>query len=117
MLATNRTHHESHTHHESVRHCFDYLRQSIMCTSDTALEGRSPHKHPGGQHDEGTQHHDEGQQHGREDVMDGNGSRHICRDYEAVKAWAEGARREKGKIVHDEGMQHGHDEGEQHGHL
>ncbi len=27
-----------HGEHEHLGHCFDYLRQSIMCAGDTALE-------------------------------------------------------------------------------
>ena len=48
-------------------HCFAYLRQSIMCAADTALE---PYReeHSG---------------------ADGYESPHQCRDYNAVFAWAE----------------------------
>ena len=28
--------HQNHTHH--IHHCFDYLRQSIMCSGDMTLE-------------------------------------------------------------------------------
>ncbi|KAM3153138.1 hypothetical protein ABEW05_006470 [Botrytis cinerea] len=33
--ATVRQHHHSENH---MKHCFDYLRQSLMCASDTTLE-------------------------------------------------------------------------------
>ncbi|TLS31317.1 hypothetical protein PpBr36_02459 [Pyricularia pennisetigena] len=53
-----------------VRHCFEYLRLTLMCHADTTLEGRP-------------------------DVIPDTmfqpavaGSRHACRDYDAVKAWA-----------------------------
>ena len=49
------------THH-SV-HCFDYLRQSIMCAADTSLEGKT-------------------------DAGPGWGSKHECTDYDALLAWA-----------------------------
>jgi hypothetical protein len=48
-------------HHSA--HCFDYLRQSILCAADTNLEGETE----GGP---------------------GWGSRHQCADYDAVLAWA-----------------------------
>ncbi|KAL1859523.1 hypothetical protein VTK73DRAFT_7575 [Phialemonium thermophilum] len=48
-------------HHSA--HCFDYLRQSIMCAADTTLEGDSG-------------------------FGPGWGSRHECTDYEALLEWA-----------------------------
>lgn len=48
-------------HHSA--HCFDYLRQSIMCNADTSLEGKS-------------------------DAGPGWGSIHDCKDYDAVLSWA-----------------------------
>jgi hypothetical protein len=51
-----------------VDHCFRYLRQSIVCCADTALEGQSP-KAP-------------------VPDTDGTGSTHLCKDFEMVKAWA-----------------------------
>ena len=50
-----------------VRHCFDLLRQEIMCAADTNLEAVS--KSTGGVH--------------------GFGVQKMCRDYEAVREWAE----------------------------
>jgi hypothetical protein len=48
-------------HHSA--HCFDYIRQSIMCAADTSLEGRT-------------------------DAGPGWGSQHECTDYDALLAWA-----------------------------
>ncbi|KAL3962929.1 hypothetical protein ACCO45_004452 [Purpureocillium lilacinum] len=50
-------------------HCFDYLRQNIMCTADTTLEwlGKPPLDHG----------------------SSGYGFQHHCRDYSAVFAWTE----------------------------
>ncbi|KAH7322528.1 hypothetical protein B0I35DRAFT_476471 [Stachybotrys elegans] len=48
-------------HHTS--HCFNYLRQGIMCTADTTLEGKTK---------EGP----------------GEGSEHECVDYDALLKWA-----------------------------
>ncbi|KAI0876637.1 hypothetical protein GGS24DRAFT_209562 [Hypoxylon argillaceum] len=48
-------------HHSA--HCFDYLRQSIMCAADTNLEGDT-------------------------ETGPGWGSEHTCADYDAVLAWA-----------------------------
>ncbi|TAQ83336.1 hypothetical protein B7494_g8340 [Chlorociboria aeruginascens] len=44
-------------------HCFDYLRQSIMCAADTSLEGET-------------------------EAGPGWGSTHQCKDYEMVRQWA-----------------------------
>ncbi|KAI0477480.1 hypothetical protein GGR56DRAFT_692104 [Xylariaceae sp. FL0804] len=49
---------------EHGAHCFDLLRQSIMCSADTNLEGASDEAGPGW------------------------GSRHVCTDYDAMLAWA-----------------------------
>jgi len=48
-------------HHTA--HCFDYLRQSIMCNADTSLEGKT-------------------------EAGPGWGSKHQCKDYDEVLAWA-----------------------------
>jgi hypothetical protein len=48
-------------HHSA--HCFDYLRQSIMCAADTNLEGET-------------------------ETGPGWGSDHVCVDYDAVLEWA-----------------------------
>ena len=52
---------------EHVKHCFEYLRQSIMCAVDTSLE---PFKW---------------EIHG----VDGFGHGRRCRNYEGVFQWAE----------------------------
>ncbi|KAF2216465.1 hypothetical protein CERZMDRAFT_33975 [Cercospora zeae-maydis SCOH1-5] len=52
-------------------HCFDYLRQTILCNMDSALEGA---REPGGK---GT---------------DGWDAYHTCRNYDEVKAWTESLR-------------------------
>lgn len=62
--------HEASHHHEDphhVRHCFDYLRQSLMCSADTNLE--LVDKDLKG--------------------VTGWGFERTCRDYDSVKAWAE----------------------------
>ncbi len=53
-------------------HCFRYLRQTIVCCADTALEGQDP----------------------RAPTVDadGTGATHLCKDFEMVKAWAEDRR-------------------------
>lgn len=48
-------------HHSA--HCFDYLRQAIMCAADTNLEGET-------------------------EAGPGWGSKHMCTDYDALLAWA-----------------------------
>jgi hypothetical protein len=48
-------------HHSA--HCFDYLRQSIMCGADTNLEGLTK-------------------------AGPGWGSKHQCADYDALLGWA-----------------------------
>ena len=59
---------EGHTEaSRHTMHCFAYLRQSIMCAADTALE---PYK-------------------AEHNGVDGYGSPHQCRDYNAVYEWAE----------------------------
>lgn len=62
---------EVHRHdmRRHVDHCFRYLRQSIVCCGDTALEGQNlkvtiPD-------------------------TDGTGATHLCKDIEQIRAWAE----------------------------
>ena len=50
-------------HHTA--HCFNYLRQGIMCSADTTLEGKT-------------------------DAGPGEGSEHECTDYNALLEWANG---------------------------
>lgn len=52
---------EKVAHHTA--HCFNYLRQGIMCSADTTLEGKT-------------------------DAGPGEGSEHECTDYDALLEWA-----------------------------
>jgi hypothetical protein len=55
-----------------VGHCFDYLRNSLMCCGDVAFEGQ------GSDIDEaGTL---------------GEASYHVCKNYDKLKAWAQASR-------------------------
>lgn len=57
--------------HGHLPHCFEYLRQSIMCCGDTALEGQHttfPDSIIG---------------------SDGWDAKHVCKDYSAVYAYLE----------------------------
>lgn len=60
-------------HHTS--HCFNYLRQGIICSADTTLEGKT-------------------------DAGPGEGSEHECVDYDALLKWANdhGAMQWKGNL-------------------
>jgi hypothetical protein len=53
-----------------MRHCFDYLRQTLMCAADATLEPVDPAL--GG--------------------VTGWGTARVCRDYGALAAWAEAHR-------------------------
>lgn len=53
-----------------ITHCFDYLRQSIMCAGDTTLEGRT--------------YDSDGAE-----IPIGWGSYHECKDWEQIKGWAD----------------------------
>lgn len=53
-------------------HCFNYLRNAVMCAADTTLEGQS--QEPMFKDVAGT---------------DGTGATHICRNYDEVYAWAD----------------------------
>ncbi|ORY68483.1 uncharacterized protein BCR38DRAFT_335827 [Pseudomassariella vexata] len=61
-------------HHWHMIHCFSYLRQTIMCCADTAIEGLETTfpDHNGG--------------------SDGWDSKHVCKDYGQVKAYLESVR-------------------------
>ncbi|EME81795.1 uncharacterized protein MYCFIDRAFT_50335 [Pseudocercospora fijiensis CIRAD86] len=67
-------------HEEHLSHCWDYLRQTLMCAGDTTLEwvGAPPH-------DLGSS---------------GWGYRHQCRDYAAIYTWAEKHRLTNTKKIH-----------------
>ncbi|KAI1820007.1 hypothetical protein F4861DRAFT_546128 [Xylaria intraflava] len=55
-----------------VGHCFEYLRLSLRCCGDTTLEGQGKTVEPPG--------------------IDGLGSWHICRDFDAISEWTVGVR-------------------------
>ncbi|PNH43307.1 hypothetical protein VD0004_g4149 [Verticillium dahliae] len=57
-----------------LQHCFEYLRQSILCCGDVALEGTQTTFPPGF---EGS---------------DGWDAKHVCRDYEQVKTFLDAKR-------------------------
>lgn len=52
-----------------LMHCFDYLRQTIMCFGDTTLEWLPPPPNDTG--------------------STGWGFEHTCRDYNAISEWVE----------------------------
>ncbi|KAF2094557.1 hypothetical protein NA57DRAFT_18701, partial [Rhizodiscina lignyota] len=56
-----------HVNDFHLRHCFDYLRQTLMCCGDTSLEWVANGHHG----------------------VDGWGVTHECRDYKAIFDWAE----------------------------
>ncbi|KAI5361667.1 Putative mycotoxin biosynthesis protein UstYa [Septoria linicola] len=68
---------EQHFHHSRhILHCFDYLRQAIMCYGDTALEGADPYSIA----------------EGRDKVTIGTsgiGTTHMCKNYDDIKSYAE----------------------------
>ncbi|KAM3522582.1 hypothetical protein MY4038_008568 [Beauveria bassiana] len=55
--------------HRHVEHCFRYLRQSLLCCGDTALEGQDPNTDKA--------------------ATNGVGAVHMCKDFEAIRSWAE----------------------------
>lgn len=57
---------------DTMPHCFDYLRQSIMCCGDTALEGQHTILYP-------------------EEMIgsDGWDAKHVCKDYTQVLRFLE----------------------------
>ncbi|RMZ67609.1 Tat pathway signal sequence [Pyrenophora seminiperda CCB06] len=72
---------------EHITHCFEYLRQALMCASDTNLEDT-------------VEREVDGERRGVEG--DAWGTRRVCRDFEGVKEWAERWRvgtRDEGGIV------------------
>lgn len=54
--------------YKHMSHCFDYLRSSLMCCGDSALEGQAA-----GLEEAGTL---------------GVGSYHVCKNYDAIRTWA-----------------------------
>jgi hypothetical protein len=71
-LTSNHTLEEDH--HWNMIHCFDYMRQAILCSGDMALEGLETTfpDHNGG--------------------SDGWDSKHVCRDPKAVRQHLESVR-------------------------
>ena len=59
---------------EHLAHCFDYLRQGIMCAADSTLEGNNSTPETG-------------------DITPW-GSTHVCNNFDAVREWAEENRAE-----------------------
>ncbi|KXT01278.1 hypothetical protein AC578_7071 [Pseudocercospora eumusae] len=79
----NKDHHSNldtprnHAHDdEHIMHCFDYLRQTIMCTGDTALEGADPDAVALGL---------DTLEHG----TSGLATTHICKNFDAIFKYAE----------------------------
>ncbi|KAL4869530.1 hypothetical protein BDV12DRAFT_75899 [Aspergillus spectabilis] len=68
---------------QHMRHCFDYLRQSLMCASDSTLEPVDAEL--GG--------------------VTGWGNERVCRDYAVLRAWAEERR-----VSNERGFSSGHDD-------
>jgi hypothetical protein len=52
-----------------IAHCFDYLRQGILCSGDTTLEGNNTANYP--------------------DVEIPWGTAHRCVDWESLREWAD----------------------------
>ncbi|KAK8142856.1 hypothetical protein G3M48_008090 [Beauveria asiatica] len=64
--------------HRHVDHCFRYLRQSLLCCGDTALEGQDPNTDKA--------------------ATNGVGAVHMCKDFEAIRSWAEDNRLVDSKV-------------------
>ncbi|KAK0652484.1 hypothetical protein B0T16DRAFT_426963 [Cercophora newfieldiana] len=69
-------------HHWHMIHCFDYMRQAIMCSADMALEGH-----------ETTFPDDNG-------GSDGWDSKHICKDYSQVIGYLESVRAYDDQVIY-----------------
>lgn len=69
--------------YEHIDHCFDYIRQSIMCCGDTALEGVSNLSNDPIMRNE----------------TDGWGFTHVCKDYGEVIGFMEGWRDNDWKAI------------------
>lgn len=67
---------------QHIAHCYDYLRQAVMCAADTALEGRRDNLSL------------------KASETDGWGTTHQCRNWGVLKEFAEEnrARKELGKV-------------------
>ncbi|KAF2851591.1 hypothetical protein T440DRAFT_447799 [Plenodomus tracheiphilus IPT5] len=70
-------------------HCFNYLRNAIMCCGDTTLEGQS-----------------QAPMFKDTPATDGNGAVHICRNYDEIAAWAVQHKLEFGSKGHGLGKHH-----------
>ncbi|KAK3400720.1 hypothetical protein B0T20DRAFT_432851 [Sordaria brevicollis] len=74
QLGSSKPEQQHHTHSKNhINHCFRYLRQSLICCGDTALEGQDLH-------------------HSELKATNGEGAVHLCKDFAGLKAWAEGRR-------------------------
>lgn len=62
-----------------LMHCWDYLRQGIMCNADTTLEWITPPDESG---------------------STGWGYQHTCRNFQQVFEWAEKHRFREWKVIH-----------------
>ena len=71
-MATKRYYNHRQDWH--VGHCFEYLRQSIMCCGDVALEGAETTFPPG------------------QGGSDGWDAKHVCKDYRQVYDYLEANR-------------------------
>ncbi|KAK3358767.1 hypothetical protein B0T25DRAFT_446382 [Lasiosphaeria hispida] len=69
-------------HHWHMIHCFDYMRQAIMCSADMALEGH-----------ETTFPDDNG-------GSDGWDSKHVCKDYSQVVDYLESVRAYDDQLIY-----------------
>ncbi|KAK0721016.1 hypothetical protein B0H67DRAFT_577952 [Lasiosphaeris hirsuta] len=69
-------------HHWHMIHCFDYMRQAIMCSADMALEGH-----------ETTFPDDNG-------GSDGWDSKHVCKDYSQVVNYLESVRAYDDQLIY-----------------
>lgn len=69
-------------HHWHMIHCFDYMRQAIMCSADMALEGH-----------ETTFPDDNG-------GSDGWDSKHVCKDYGQVINYLESVRAYDDQVIY-----------------
>ena len=72
MSSTHSTEHNryGHIHSGHVSHCFDYLRQAVMCSGDLTLE------------------HAAIDADGERRRVDGWGAPHVCRDWDAIVEFA-----------------------------
>jgi hypothetical protein len=59
-----------------VNHCFEYIRQAIMCAGDVALEGAATTFPPG----------PNGEDQGGSDGWD---AKHVCKDYSQISKYLE----------------------------